>query len=752
MLLLLACVPDPKPPFPPDDAEDSGETTGEETGEESAVETGGESGEETGETAEETAADTAPPYVWDPPPVDTGPFPTAEAPFVVESCGFDDGHRSVALLGDRDGDDVEELFILGYMTPEEEAGAWVVSSSVTSGAYWDQALGWRFTTDWGWARLPDVDGDGLEELFALESVFDGGVQLLPDGTLGETWSGLPYMAIPWHDVDGDGADEVLGGWRDGVRVVSPAEVTTTDWPALAGVEQDVDEDAPYAWALFSATMDADGDGWPEVIATGGSDEAYLLSSEAIDAGATWSGATLQTFDGVGWRVAAALGDVDGSGDEDFAFPAYRSVTLFRGEWPASERTFDDGDLGDADHLAVAPDGAGGLALWQVHDGDVRLLDLADLLAGTVTELRSGSLGVDASFVTTRGDVVWVLADDGVAWLPETAALRLDPATLTVIATIDGGGFGGQAEGYELDDVDWDGKLDWWQADGLIWSTPIAPGTTVSLCDARVDDPLGHYVSGLVDDLDGDGSPEWLLYEEGPVTLWNADAGVVAELAAWENSAGLIGCDLTGDGPAEIYLSSTFNKWLVDPLELVRGTTSWQTPAEFEPTCIGDLNGDGVSELSDQAGWLRVSDGASVISGTLDPLTVIDTTLAGYVIALGDADGDRLPDVGFSNADGVCVLTGAEILADADLEPHDLAHCTDRRTWFSAADIDGDGLTEVLLPDGAGGLLAWSIDTDTTEQAWTPAEGEDLLDVVPDAFGQGRAAIVLGPDPIVIYAL
>ncbi len=42
-----------------------------------------------------------------------------------------------------------------------------------------------------------------------------------------------------------------------------------------------------------------------------------------------------------------------------------------------------------------------------------------------------------------------------------------------------------------------------------------------------------------------------------------------------------------------------------------------------------------------------------------------------------------------------------------------------------------------------------------DHPWTPADDtrdEPLLDVVEDAFGNGRAAVVLGPDPIVMYVL
>jgi hypothetical protein len=114
-------------------------------------------------------------------------------------------------------------------------------------------------------------------------------------------------------------------------------------------------------------------------------------------------------------------------------------------------------------------------------------------------------------------------------------------------------------------------------------------------------------------------------------------------------------------------------------------------------------------------------------------------------------------VGFlvaGEASGTCVATAADLLARGVIALGELTSCWGDTNAYWPADVDGDGVNEILRADG-GGLVAWSLRTGAAEIVWTPvddAREEPFLDVVPDAFGPGRAAVVLGPDPVAIYAL
>jgi hypothetical protein len=224
----------------------------------------------------------------------------------------------------------------------------------------------------------------------------------------------------------------------------------------------------------------------------------------------------------------------------------------------------------------------------------------------------------------------------------------------------------------------------------------------------------------------------------------------------------LGCDLTGDGVDELQIGHPFLTWIVDGAAWARGDTESTLLGELDShaVCLGDLNGDGVDEVAEAFLDVNVYDGASVAAGAPTVIAYVGGPSVGEVRRLGDVDGDGLGDLAFSSYgygagfDGDCIALGAELLANPMLAVSDLTWCWDYLAWYGTADVDGDGVNELLVPEDGGVSGLW-LGTGVTERVWTPDDDtrdEPLLGVYEDAFGPGRPAIVLGPDPLVVYAL
>jgi hypothetical protein len=221
----------------------------------------------------------------------------------------------------------------------------------------------------------------------------------------------------------------------------------------------------------------------------------------------------------------------------------------------------------------------------------------------------------------------------------------------------------------------------------------------------------------------------------------------------------LGCDVTGDGVDEIQFVTIGRSWIVDGVAWLRDGIDRSVVAVLDDdgVCLGDLDGDGVSEVGTLFYELHVWDGASVGAGAPEMVASVDGPGLGGLYALGDVDGDGLGDLSFrvfGDRVGTCVLGGADLLATPTRAVDDVP-CGASATYVPA-DVDGDGVNELLVSDAtAGTITAWWPATDATEVVWTDADDEreePLYTLVADAFGPGRPAVVLGPDPVVVYAL
>ncbi len=591
-------------------------------------------------------------------------------------------------VGDRDGDGVDDLLVGSDVGRDLDDVARVVSGSAL-------AVGGEV----------GVAGDEIEE--------EGGVY------------------ARWDDLDGDGADDWIVGWpnrgmggaygyRGTLAPVYDGDFDLDGVPTAAREVYGQDAEAHAGRTLAVLDGDYDGDGVREVATNLGADIVVVSSGALLDWATYVDEVVLWRFLGMdrgGDGTLLALGDVDRGGRDDLLFHYPRlSICLGRGE--------------DADATGVSPtclrdpeldvpnsvtrgadlDGDGVADLWGRTEDALVAWDMAALLEGRVVERARIAVadGQTAHVVATDG-ALWTSARVGgrveaaAAWrFPEVDGLTAADASVTVT----GGGWGGSPEepawldltGDGLDDlVFFDaGTLDVFDGAGL------PAGGELGICDAdlHVEVPDAATVAWLPD-LDGDGAVDALLAADGhasPIDRYRVVSGRVLaglatgpDLASWESDyiVHIDGCDLTGDGRDEVFVSvddreDTLRAY--DGGALLTGAGAGDLDAALLGAvvrdnpfawCVPDVDGDGGDELVVESG----GDHRLFLAAQLDPATTLDAAAAWFTfttpagdpgwympVHVGDLDGDGADEHAW-----YLRVTGAELNYDLCLlDPAPLA--------------------------------------------------------------------------------
>ncbi|MCL4266411.1 MAG: VCBS repeat-containing protein [Anaerolineae bacterium] len=384
-------------------------------------------------------------------------------------------------------------------------------------------------------------------------------------------------------------------------------------------------------------------------------------------GASWWG---------GVHSSLATGDVDGDGSVEIALTASHlgpngELFLLRG---------DGQDAGNGDPI-----------IWSVaynifngfeHVGGVALADLDGQPGAEI--VTANTLGVYAYH--HDGTPYWstnAVASNRFYGTPSVGNLDLDTEPEIVINL-----------NTNLVVFEPDGAIAWQTADTDSWGIPVlADLTGDGLLDILVHDyddtlylydynlgnpqlvwtavftnPLHAYGAPAVADLDGDGLPEAVMASETLLFAFNGADGSVQWTAPLDpgRTGGVNIADIDGDGAVEIIASSLFNGGTLYAFE-ADGTLIWTALApDSSPlnTSAADLDGDGAFEI------------------------------------LWNGDGQ-----GFTIYDG---RTGAILFN----EP--LAYSATGTDIPVAADVDGDGYAEVIVP-AFGGIRVFGFDG-----VWGPA--------------------------------
>jgi len=262
----------------------------------------------------------------------------------------------------------------------------------------------------------------------------------------------------------------------------------------------------------------------------------------------------------------------------------------------------------------------------------------------------------------------------------------------------------------LTDDNGDGRIDLCDMpDLLVFTKPYRfPGemklTVLSGNDGSelpFDQPAGALSSlaPAIADLDADGVPEILVANaEGHTlaltptgeVLWESSVDVLGFLDAWASAFAVH--DLDGDGSPEILVGFTVldahgNLLFADPTQGSEFDGTLQTTYALRPTAV-DLDGDG---------QLEVLLGYVTYSATGEELWRLDTG-PGWAQP-GDFDGDGVPEILFTNPEGVWLISATGEILWGPLRPPDEAEPPREFCWSrpaALADLDGDGLPEAIM--------------------------------------------------------
>ncbi|MBI5369254.1 MAG: PQQ-binding-like beta-propeller repeat protein, partial [Planctomycetes bacterium] len=463
-----------------------------------------------------------------------------------------------------DGGDEPELFALRLADPGDEETAGQKRFRL---ACFD--LSGRLLWAYGSTRdlypvdtLPDVDGDGMDELLVHGGMSMVGVVRGPR-FLWARRASKPLLATPLVlDTDGDGRAEViqLGAWS-----------AVEDLACLEG------SDGSIRWTardLFTPNRgpgvgDLDRDGLPDVVLCGRRRESIDPLLEVLRAR---DGTVLARWPHDGRKVysAPALADLNGDGTPDPCFH----------RWDRQD--------------VVALDGVTGATLWRHAAGAVAMggVGVADLDAdGRPDVLAPFMNGAVWALRGRDGSVLWQaqLEPDGTRGAPTFADLGGDGVPEVLLVSRQG----------SLWVLDGRTGKSLWRVQGTL--DPVGRPAVARRADGGTVLLAGLGQAGV-------GAFDW----ERRRVLWQAPAGQAV-------IASPVVADLDRDGKSEVVIATVRGELVVVDLE--DGHELWRCPVEEGATplieadpAVGDLNGDGVLDVvvADHGGGLRAIDGRATL--------------------------------------------------------------------------------------------------------------------------------------------
>ena len=607
---------------------------------------------------------------------------------------------SISSSGDLDGDGRNDL-ILGaadqferYGSCGESAGdglAVVISSADLAAA--DRRDGAEdgmvdFEALQRFNRSVDFDFDGAEN--ALDSDDDN------DGTA-DTGDAFPLDAAESADNDHDGIGDNADSDDDNDGAHDPDDAFPFD---------------PYE------TLDSDGDGTGDNADTDDDNDGVADTADAFPLDASES----------------ADSDGDGIGDNADPSPDNAAIDTDGDGTGDGDDTDDDGDgVADIDDLFPLDDTRSDVYFFKI-EGSARALTDTDFDGDSSGDLVVGTPGNETILVSSVDLDAADSADETVDRTIDFDAIAVPGKSWKLQGT-------GRDHAFPAGDVDSDGL------DDLIVGRLLVSASSLSAEDEahgeadrvlRLSPASATRQAGIwrltgsefdwgvfsLGDLNADGRDDLLIGAPWRIGSSDEDAKSVhvGSGADWQSADALDGAD---DG----YISLD---------ELAARSGSWKIKSEINIALgasispAGDVNGDGHADLmigapemaygtNPDSGGVLVLSGAAMHSidaadGEEDGVIVVthgaqsgiwklggkDFNTGQSVSSAGDVDGDGLDDLIIKAQTGVYLITGATLMATGG-EP--AATGSKKFAWMryglGAGDLDGDGLSDVLVGDAAG---------------------------------------------------
>jgi hypothetical protein len=503
-----------------------------------------------------------------------------------------------------------------------------------------------------------------------------------------------------------------------------------------GTQQVISTAADYAYSVFAADLDGDGD--LDVLSASNNDHKVAWYENTDGAGTFGSQQIISTV-AAGAPRSVAAADLDGDGDLDVL-----SALSNNDEIAWYENTDGAATFGSQQVISTLTDGAQSVAAADIDgDGDLDVLSASlndDEIAwyentdgaGTfgsqqvISTLADGARSVAAADIDGDGDLDVLsasLTDDEIAWYENTDGAGTFGSQQVISTQADA------AQSVAAADIDGDGDLDVLSASAadnkIAWyENTDGAGTFGSLQTIWTQADGAQSVAAA--DIDGDGDLDVL-----------SASGTDDEIAWYENTdgAGSFGtqqiistaadgarsafaADVDGDGDLDVlsasgnddeiawYENQTIHRSAVFPEQSVISTDANGSKSVF----AADVDGDGdpdvlsASNFDSKVAWYENTDGA----GSFGAQQVISTaaSMAELVFAAdidGDGDLDALSAspgdykiAWYQNTDGAGSFGAQQVISTATNGP---------RSVF-AADVDGDGDLDVLSASHWDDEVAW----------------------------------------------
>jgi hypothetical protein len=271
----------------------------------------------------------------------------------------------------------------------------------------------------------------------------------------------------------------------------------------------------------------------------------------------------------------------------------------------------------------------------------------------------------------------------------------------------------------IGDLDGDGKPDLAVTSYNSRSISVLRNTSAAgaVSFARVDvSPLIFIQSVVIGDVDGDGLPDLVgtnFDTNNVVVLRNTSTVGAVSFAApvyFGTESGVhavILGDVNGDGLPDLVVTNyTINTVSVFRNTSTPGTVSLAARinygATFNPNslALGDLDADGLPDLAianSGGNTVSVLHNTSAVAGAVSFAPLVDYTVGNRPqgVAIGDVDGDGLPDLAVANPGSVHVLRNTSVPGTISLVTQAVVTAGAGASSVAIGDLDGDGKPDLV---------------------------------------------------------
>lgn len=380
----------------------------------------------------------------------------------------------------------------------------------------------------------------------------------------------------------------------------------------------------------------------------------------------------------------------------------------------------------------------------VYDSNLRLVGQSDVAAAGGQEKVSARIEAGTYYVSVRNY-------NGAA---DTRSYSLSVATVpaSMFAAYQSSPTGSWPEAVAVGDVTGDGR------DDVVMSTSFYFDATndyklfvyAQKPDGTLDAPV-KYATGLqysdnaglaLLDADGDGRQDVALATTPGVQIFRQTAGGTLEstgtVAGTSGSQQVTAGDMDGDGDADLVVTATGGIKLLTQEADHTFTVSSVTTDSGSELEVGDVDGDGRADVASysgtsvrvwhhtDAGWNRTDHPTGSAYGT-NGVEVADVT--------GDGKADVVATLGGNGASAQVAVFRQN--ADGGLDTPQLVGVTDIPEPVEAADITGDGRTDVVTAHGGWNTLS------TLPQQVDGSLGAPAVSSIPYASHYNRQGLALG---------